>query len=215
MGCFGSQTSFYLGKKQSDHRSDSKNLLVLIFIHIDLMPIEPNTLYHIYNQGNNKEYIFKENSDYQRFLTKTNGLIKPHAEILSYCLMPNHYHFILLTNSQSTSAIKVGALTLTRLSNGFRLLQSEYAQEFNKKYNRTGSLFRQRTKFKIVDNGDPNYPKNLLNYVLSNPLKDGLVKHLNDWPFSNYLDIIGERNGKLTSIEKNTRHLSDYKRTNN
>jgi hypothetical protein len=58
MGCFGSQTSFYLGKKKSDHRSDSKNLLVLILIHIDLMPIEPNTLYHIYNQGNNKESIF-------------------------------------------------------------------------------------------------------------------------------------------------------------
>jgi putative transposase len=53
-----------------------------------------------------------------------------------------------------------------------------------------------------VDNEDPNYPKTAFNYVLSNPLKAGLVEHLDYWPYSNYLDFIGKRNGKLCMKDK-------------
>ncbi|MGL4631335.1 MAG: transposase [Leadbetterella sp.] len=165
------------------------------------MTLLSNTLYHIYNQGNNKEIIFKNSEDYLLFLSKIKTLIKPKAEILSYCLMPNHFHFLVLTTEKSIETIKIGSLNLSLLSNGIRLLLSEYAQEFNKKYKRTGSLFRQKTKIKIVDNGDSKYPKQVFYYILRNPLEAKLVSHLSEWQFSSYLDHIQARKGKISNLE--------------
>jgi putative transposase len=165
------------------------------------MSIYPKTIYHIYNQGNNKETIFKNREDYILFLAKMKILIKPFCHILSYCLMPNHFHILVETNNSSIEKVKSGSLMLTKLTNGFRLLLSEYAQEYNKNNNRTGSLFRQKTKFKIVDNGDPRYPKQVFCYVLRNPLEAKLVSNLKNWEFSSYLDLIEERNGKLCDVE--------------
>lgn len=159
--------------------------------------LEPKTLYHIYNQGNNKELVFREDQDYLRFLEKVNSLVKPNCEILTYCLMPNHFHFIVLTTNKSVRPIQVGNIELTELTNSFRKLLSEFAKEINKKYIRSGSLFRQKTKYDLVDNGDVKYPLNLLRYVLINPLEANLVDDLNDWKYSSYLDFVGLRNGKL------------------
>lgn len=108
--------------------------------------LEKSSIYHIYNQGNNKETIFQERVDYLRFIGKVRTLVYPNASILTYCLMPNHFHFMVFTNLNSVEKIKVGNIELTNLSNSFRLLLSEYAKEYNLKYNRSGSLFRAKTK---------------------------------------------------------------------
>jgi putative transposase len=159
-----------------------------------------NTLYHIHNQGNNKEIIFKERKDYLLFISKMQALVKPNCDILSYCLMPNHFHFIVQTNAQSIEKLKSGSLQLTKLTNGIRLLLSEYAQEFNKRNKRSGSLFRQKTKYKLIDNGDPQYPKRVLHYVLSNPIEAKLVSNLRSWEFSSFLDLLGDRAGTLCDV---------------
>jgi hypothetical protein len=115
--------------------------------------------------------------------------------------MPNHFHVIILTTEKSNEKVKIGSLELTRITNAFRLILSEYAQDFNKKYNRSGSLFRQKTKYKLADNMEPNYLKNLIYYVLSNPFNIKDVKKLEDWHFSSFRDLFGLRNGKLTDLE--------------
>lgn len=89
--------------------------------------------------------------------------------------MPNHFHVIILRTEKSNENLRIGSLNLTRITNDFRLILSEYAQDFNKKYNRIGSLFRQKTKYKFVDNTNPKYLNNLIFYVLSNPLDGKLV----------------------------------------
>lgn len=165
------------------------------------MAILNNSIYHIYNQGNNKEIIFKEHDDYLRFLEKISFLVKPNCDFLTYCLMPNHFHFLIQTTSKSVMTFKSGSLELNKLTNSLRLLLSEYAQEFNKKYKRSGSLFRQKTKFKIVDYSDPMYLKNVFKYVLSNPIEAKLVSNLDDWPYSSFLDLIGKRQGKLCDLK--------------
>jgi hypothetical protein len=60
--------------------------------------------------------------------------------------MPNHFHFEIYATRDSVKIKKVGNIISTELSNGFRLLQSNYAQYFNKRQKRTGSLFRQKKK---------------------------------------------------------------------
>ncbi|MCP9766372.1 transposase [Lacihabitans sp. LS3-19] len=165
------------------------------------MPLFPNSIYHIYNQGNNKERIFIETADYQRFTEKLRFWLKPNCDLLAFCLMPNHFHILIQTNEKSLESIKIGSLNLTLLSNGIRLLLSEYAQEFNKKYKRTGSLFRQKTKYKLVDNGDPKYIKQVFKYVLANPLEAKMVSNLKNWTHSSFLDQLNENEGGVCDLK--------------
>lgn len=106
------------------------------------MQLYSKSLYHVYNQGNNKEITFKDKQDFRLFLSKIEVFVHPNCKLLSYCFMPNHFHFLLLTTKKSIEKIKVGSLTLTQITNGFRLGLSRYPYEFNKKHNRSGSLFR-------------------------------------------------------------------------
>ncbi len=165
------------------------------------MQFYKNTIYHVYNQGNNQQRIFFERNDYLRFLEKAKSLVKPNCDLLAYCLMSNHFHFLIQTNEKSLENVRIGNIDLIKITNSFRLLLSEFAKEINVKYHRSGSLFRQKTKFKLVDKGDPTYPKNLIKYVFYNPLEAKLVSHLNDWEYSSYIDMIGKRKGKLCDLD--------------
>jgi hypothetical protein len=62
--------------------------------------------------------------------------------------MPNHFHFLVHTNEYSSVLVKQGGLIIDTLTNGMRKLLSGYARVFNSKYERSGSLFRQKTKAK-------------------------------------------------------------------
>ena len=60
------------------------------------MIFEKNKLYHIYNQGNNRVKIFYEDRNYDYFLYKLKHYLLPYADILAWCLMPNHFHLMIL-----------------------------------------------------------------------------------------------------------------------
>jgi len=62
------------------------------------MQFEKGHLYHIYNQGNNRQKIFFERENYLFFLNKIRTSILPYADILAWCLMPNHFHLMVLVN---------------------------------------------------------------------------------------------------------------------
>jgi REP element-mobilizing transposase RayT len=130
-------------------------------------------LYHLYNRGNNKESIFLDEQDnlsmlYRLaiilnntpFLRESSKLkLKPLPEgcfsLISYCLMPNHYHFCIRQNSE----IKLDRL-ITKLS-------TSYAKYFNKKYSRVGNLFQDAFKSKRIDT-DANLVQ-LSAYIHCNP----------------------------------------------
>ncbi|MCP4417024.1 MAG: transposase, partial [Chloroflexi bacterium] len=72
-------------------------------------------------------------------------------------------------------------------------------QAVNRQRNRSGTLFEGRFKHKLVDRD--GYLIHLRRYIHANPVKAGLVTRLEDWPFSNYLEWIGERPGTLVDYE--------------
>jgi putative transposase len=76
------------------------------------MQFQPNHVYHTYNQGNNKQIIFNDKNDYVTFLALFRNVVKPHTSIIAYCLMPNHFHFMLSTDERCNEKIKQGGLTL-------------------------------------------------------------------------------------------------------
>jgi len=165
------------------------------------MNIIANETYHIYNQGNNRERIFHEDADYIEFLKLFRKYVLPNCETLAYCLMPNHFHFLIQATELSAKNKLVGNLNLCELSNGYRLLQSNYAQYINKKKGRTGSLFRQKTKAKSLQDGHKNYGFIAFHYIHQNPLRAGLVQQLEDWDFSSFPDYAGRRNGTICKRE--------------
>lgn len=161
------------------------------------MHLVADNLYHIYNQGNNQQQIFFERADYVRFLEKYRALVLPHCETLAYVLMPNHFHFEVDITARSVRKVKLGNIELTAVSNGFRLLLSEFAHEINDKYQRSGSLFRQKTKAKILVDADDSYGTTCFHYLHQNPMAAGLVRKMEDWEFSSFRDYLHLRRGTL------------------
>ena len=153
------------------------------------MHIEANQLYHIYNQGNNQEKIFYTEKDYPLFMDYFRESVHLFCKTLAWCLMPNHFHFLIYSTESSATSMKLGNISSTQLSNAFRVLQSAYAQHINNREGRKGSLFRQKAKAKCLDEGNNGqYPLIAFHYIHQNPLKAGLVKDLEEWPHSSYID---------------------------
>ncbi len=165
------------------------------------MALTENQIYHCFNQGNNREIIFKQDNDYVLFIDLIRKYVQPNCDILAWCLMPNHFHLLLHTTLQSVQPIKVGSLSSQILPNAIRILLSTYAQIFNEQYNRSGSLFRQKTKFKNVEFGDRIYDLSLIEYLHNNPVAAGLVANANDWEYSSAKDYSGERKGMLVNVK--------------
>ena len=153
--------------------------------------------FHFYNHAVFGELLFRKNDDYLYFLDKfKNNLKKYPLTVVSYCLMPNHYHFFLRQDS------KIPIYTI--FSDSF----TSYVLHYNSKYKRKGTLFQGPLQHAHVHSD--NYFVQLCKYVHYNPKKAKLVSKLEDWKFSNYPEWIGIRNGKLFSNEFKNMYPDDF-----
>jgi putative transposase len=176
--------------------------------------------YHIYSRGVDKRPIFGDLYDYQHFiqlLFRCNGEVPYVArdasldifsdtrgetivEIGAYCLMPNHFH--ILIREKVDDGISVFMLKLL----------TAYSHYFNKKYQRTGTLFESRFKAKHADTDE--YLKYLFGYIHLNPVKliEPLWKEkgiqnmaqakdfLEKYEYSSYLDYVSDTSRKWGKI---------------
>jgi putative transposase len=194
--------------------------------------------YHIYNRGVDKREVFLDEEDYLRFLTClrefNNELIRearearrkfselssgapelssenfsleevqPLVEIIVYCLNPNHYHLML--KQLVENGIKI---FMHKLGTG-------YTNYFNKKYNRSGSLFQGPFKAIHIDSNE--YLPHLSVYINKNYFIHGYDKSKfleakpplgglasknspSEWKYCSVLDYLGKRNGTLCKKE--------------
>ena len=165
--------------------------------------------YHVYNQGNNKQKIFdSRKDDYLVFLRLTRRYVLPHVDIVAYCLMPNHFHIMLKTDERCMKTRKIGLLEMNEVSFGFKKLLSSYTRIMNSRHGTTGSMFRQSTHARCLNDciGPSLSGKerqddltNVFNYIHNNPVEADLVKNAADWQYSSYLDYSGLRNGTLVN----------------
>src|SRR5699024_4405395 len=63
------------------------------------IPFEPNTVYHVYNHGNAEDNIFREEDNYYYFLKRYAHYIYPVAKTYAFCLLPNHFHLMIMTRT--------------------------------------------------------------------------------------------------------------------
>lgn len=148
----------------------------------------PGLFYHIYNRGAHKISLFRDDGDYLRLL----HLLKEYSNLLSlsviaYCLMPNHYHWLVRQDGAAAAR-----LLPQRVFNS-------YSHAFNTRRGHSGTLFEGR--FKAIPVTDENYLHQLCRYIHANPVRHGFTADPGLWPYSNYLEWIGERNGKSVDRE--------------
>jgi len=152
------------------------------------------------NSGKEPPYLSKKDL-YELFdMPIKNKLVS----IISYCLMPNHFHLIL-------KEIKEGGISMF-----MKKLLTAYSMYFNKKYERSGALFTRPFRSKHIDKDE--YFQYLFGYIHLNPIKliDSKWKRygikdlkktkefLNNYKYSSYIDFIGKERPekKILSLEE-------------
>ena len=158
-----------------------------------LTHLEKDRYYHIYNRGNNGEKLFYIPENYLLFMNLYEHYLGPYVETFAFCLMPNHFHFLIRVKCDNEVD------RFESISNQFRKMFIKYALFINRQENRTGSLFSKCFKRIEVDNLE--YLKRLVAYIHLNPLKHGIDYDFQNYKFSSYKLIRKEIN-HLISIHK-------------
>lgn len=139
--------------------------------------------HHITQRGNNKQKIFFDDNDYDKYLARFEEYrCKNHLSVISFCLMPNHVHFIVIPKEADS------------LSFTFHFTHLRYAQYFNIKYSRCGHVWQGRYFSCPVNT---NQILKVIKYVEMNPLRAGLVKKIADWEWSSVPCHISGRKPKI------------------
>jgi REP element-mobilizing transposase RayT len=156
--------------------------------------LESGHFYHIYNRGNNSEMIFFEEKNYHYFLQLLNKYIVPIGEIYAYCLLKNHFHFLIrLKEENKISYDDFVFSTINKPksidpSRQFSHFFNAYTQAVNKQYCRTGSLFEKPFERKRIT--DEKYLRQAILYIHNNPVKHGLVSKVEYYKWSSYRAIL-------------------------
>ena len=124
------------------------------------------------SRGNAKGLVFLDERDFERFIEVLNATFSRFGVVCyAFCLMPNHYHLVLMTPAANLSA-------------AIKHLNSVYAQWWNHRHQRCGHVFQGRFKAQIVQ--QDRYLLVLCRYVVLNPVRAGLVTHPREWRWSSY-----------------------------
>jgi len=161
------------------------------------IPLECGKYYHIYNRGINRANIFFEDRNYPYFLKLYAAHIEPIADTYAYCLLYNHFHFLVrikqvmeldLTGLQDLSGLK-------KTSQYFSNMFNAYTKAINKAYNRTGALFQR--PFGRIEVTAEDYFVNLITYIHQNPQRHGLVADFRTWLYSSYHALLSTQPTRL------------------
>ena len=158
---------------------------------IMIQTIERGKYYHIYNRGINSGILFKEKTNYEHFLKLYDFHINPIAETYAWCLMKNHFHFLIRIKEENEITSENKILPSQSFSNLF----NAYTKAFNKSYNRHGSLFERPFRRKWINH--ERYFQNLITYIHNNPVHHQICDHPLEYSWSSYLTCISEKPTKL------------------
>jgi len=136
-------------------------------------------IYHIIVRGINRQTIFFEYDDYQRYIETIGRFVADgDAIVLGYCLMSNHVHLLIQENNTAISKI-------------MKRIGTSYAYWYNRKYERSGHVFQDRFKSENVE--DDSYLLTVIRYIHQNPVKAGIVKQAENYKWSSCRIYYGEK----------------------
>ncbi|AZI66648.1 hypothetical protein EIB71_02660 [Kaistella daneshvariae] len=167
-------------------------------------PLEELRFYHIYNRGINGQPIFLNDNHYKFFLKKTEKYLLSYFDIYAYCLMRNHFHFLLRTKELDPDIFPKSNGNTQGLHSEHHVyskqlgkLISSYTQAFNKVEKRHGPLLESPFKRLKVDS--ERYLRNLIIYIHRNSLDIGIA--VTNYEYYSYKSIISNQKTVLKSKE--------------
>ncbi|MDR2084592.1 MAG: hypothetical protein LBP67_06325 [Bacteroidales bacterium] len=169
--------------------------------------------YHIYNEGNNKQIIFRDDADKERFIKKFKLYMTPFVILESYSLMPNHFHIIMIvkkdfknytdryinldkviTRFKKKSSREEESIIIGELMRRFLMSYSKY---YNSKYSLTGSLFRKNYRRILLETIEDI--KRVIIFIHRNPQIHELINDFRDYTWSTYKRYKDETKWLLSS----------------
>lgn len=173
------------------------------------MKIEPGRYYHIYNRGINSREIFFSDRDFERFLDKYIYYLGLSVKTFAYCLMNNHFHFLLKVLSikahqraiathrkfkpnQASYILPNPENRLFKIEQLLSHLFNSHTRYINSKYNRTGSLWDANFKVREIDSDE--YLQQCICYIHRNPIHHGLTNSYKAYPYSSFKEVLLNNN---------------------
>ncbi len=133
-----------------------------------------SNIYHIMLRGINRQKIFLDEEDHRHFLEVLEHCREiSEFRLYAYCLMSNHVHLLLHADGEPLEQV-------------MKRIGTRYVVWYNRKYARTGHLFQDRYKSEPVQ--DNAYFLTVLRYILNNPVKAGICRKAEDYPWSSASD---------------------------
>lgn len=140
--------------------------------------------YHVINRGNGRATVFHKEADYQAFVSlMAAACTRRPMRVLAFCLMPNHFHFVLWPEHDGD------------LSRWMQWFMTTHVRRYHGHHGSSGHVWQGRYKsFPVQDDA---HLFTVLRYVERNPLRAGLVKHAEDWRWSS---LAYRRQGAATAL---------------
>jgi len=130
-------------------------------------------VYHVLNRANARSRIFENDGDYAAFESVLEEATRRfQMRLLSYCVMPNHWHLVVYPRNDGDHSRFTGWLTLT------------HTQRWHTCHGSTGTgpLYQGRFKSFAAQSGE--HLLAVCRYVERNPLRAGLVRRAEQWKWN-------------------------------
>ena len=126
--------------------------------------------FHCINRGVNRQRIFLDTDDYQRFTKSLIYHAKEHeVDLGAFCLMPNHWHIVMCFSK------------IENMSSLFRILLNGHTKYHHQKYQTIGHGPIYQGRFKSIRIENDRDLLRIAEYVELNPVRGNLVKSAKDW----------------------------------
>jgi len=125
----------------------------------------------VINRGNGRAHVFHKDGDYQAFLKALgHACVEIPMPVLAYCLMPNHFHLVVLPQGDGD------------LSRWMHWVQNTHVRRYHQYYHSSGHIWQGR--FKAFPIEQDEHLLTVLRYVERNPVRANLVERAELWDWS-------------------------------
>ncbi|MEX0774994.1 MAG: transposase [Phycisphaeraceae bacterium] len=151
--------------------------------------IQAGLIYHALNRGNGRMRLFHTDADYAAFETVlAEGLERYPVDLLTYCLMPNHWHLVLRPRQDDALGRLLGWVGVT------------HVRRHHAHYHSRGGGHLYQGRFKSFPTQDDRHYLTLCRYVEANALRAGLVQRAEAWPWSGLASRPAARKRELRTL---------------
>lgn len=160
--------------------------------------VVPGLPHHVTQRGNHQQDIFLSDDDYRVYRSlMAQSCKRSRVKVWAYCLMPNHVHMIMEPATEDGLALAVGEA------------HRRYSSYLNARLGQTGHVFQGRFNSRVMD--EP-HAQAAIRYVALNPVKAGLVKKAEDWPWASTTAALRGEGDQLATVEPVLERLPDLAR---